>query len=60
MQVIGWSVSRDGNVYPITADGVNDSEAAEHFILTSDGRVSQAENASWDSVSDFLAANTER
>nr|WP_295107324.1 hypothetical protein [uncultured Caulobacter sp.] len=55
MQVAGWSVSRDGALYPITADGINDGEREALFILTPDGRVSQAENRNWALVVDWLA-----
>ncbi len=52
--VIGWSVARDGHLYPITAEGVNDGLSHTQYVLTPDGRVSLAESGSWDSLDHFL------
>lgn len=52
--VVGWGAAQDGYLYPITADGVNDADDNDHYILTPDGRVSQSENGSWETIEDFL------
>ena len=53
--VVGWSAARDGGLYPITAEGVNDCVDKDHFVLTPDGQVSQPEVGSWGTVEQFLA-----
>jgi hypothetical protein len=52
--VIGWAVARDGRLYPVTAEGVNDCEEKEHFVLTPDGRVSQSDCGSYGTVEIWL------
>jgi hypothetical protein len=54
-RVIGWGSARDGVLYPMTADGVNDGVDSEPFILTPDGQVSQRDAQSWRSLELFLA-----
>ncbi len=53
--VVGWAVGRDGRLYPVTAEGVNDCTDADHYVLTPDGRVSRTESGSWESLDAMLA-----
>lgn len=55
MLVIGWGTGRDGRLYPITSDGVNDGTDEDLCVLTPDGRVSHPELGSWETVEVFLA-----
>jgi len=56
--VIGWSMARDGCLYPITAEGINDGLSNVQCLLTPDGRVSRAEDGNWNSLAVFLAEAT--
>lgn len=53
--VIGWSASRDGRLYPVTAGGVNDGVDSDPFILTPDGQVAEHDGRTWDTLEVFLA-----
>jgi hypothetical protein len=48
--VVGWATALDGRLYPVTAEGVNDGYEKNHYVLTPDGRVSQIEGGSWESL----------
>ncbi len=57
--MVGWSVAQDGKLYPVTVHGVNDLEDIAHFILTPDGRVTQSEGDTWESVEVFVQSHRE-
>lgn len=52
--VIGWSAARDGQLYPVTADGINDGLSDTQCILTPDGRVFRSGDGTWDSLDHLL------
>jgi hypothetical protein len=56
MLVVGWAFCRDGKLYAVTADGVNDGVDSIPYIETPDLRVSQADGGSWDSIELMLAS----
>ncbi|MGE5567246.1 MAG: hypothetical protein ACM3YN_13960 [Parcubacteria group bacterium] len=55
MLVIAWGSAGNGRLYPITIDGANDGTDEDHAILTPDGRVTEIDGASWESVDQWLA-----
>ena len=53
--ILAWALGRDGVVYPITADGVNDGMTQSMLVMTPDGEVTDPGNRSWTTLEACVA-----
>ncbi len=52
--VIGWSISTDGGVYPVTMNGVNSDMDQLHHVLLPSGEITTYDDA-WASITEWGA-----